>query len=47
MLISYYYLILDLVNGKMTIDQIIKDELLFDSFKKEVQEQQGKKVIVV
>ncbi|WP_216596002.1 hypothetical protein [Catenovulum maritimum] len=47
LLVSYYYLILDLVNGKMTMDQMIKDELLFDSFKKEVQEQQGKKVIVV
>lgn len=47
LLVSYYYLILDLVTGKMTMDQIIKNELLFDSFKKEVQEQQGKKVIVV
>ena len=47
LLVSYYYLILDLVNGKMTMDQMIKDELLFDSFKKEVQEQQGKKVIVI
>lgn len=46
-LVSYYYLILDLVNGKITMDKIIKDDLLFDSFKKEVQEQQGKKVITV
>jgi len=47
LLVSYYYLILDLVNGKITMDELIKDDLLFDSFKKEVQEQQGKKIIVV
>ncbi|EGR4466867.1 hypothetical protein DDN65_17310, partial [Vibrio cholerae] len=47
LLLSYYSVIYDLVIGKMTIDQIIKDELLFDVFKKEVQEQSGKKIISI
>ncbi|MDE4728641.1 hypothetical protein [Klebsiella pneumoniae] len=47
LLLSYYSVIHDLVMGKMTIDQIIKDELLFDVFKKEVQEQKGMKIISI
>lgn len=47
LLLSYYSVIYDLVMGKMTIDQIIKDELLFDVFKKEVQEQKGMKIISI
>lgn len=47
LLLSYYAVIYDLVIGKMTIDEIIRDELLFDVFKKEVQEQSGKKIISI
>ena len=47
MLVSYYYLVLELVTGKMTMDQLINNDILFESFKKEVQEQCGKKVITV
>lgn len=47
LLLSYYSVIYDLVTGKMTIDQIIRNELLFDVFKKEVQEQRGKKIISI
>lgn len=47
LLLSYYSVIYDLVTGKMTIDQIIRDKLLFDAFKKEVQEQSGKKIISI
>ena len=46
-IVSYYSVIYDLVVGNMTIDQIIKDELLFDVFKKEVQEQSGKQIISI
>jgi len=47
LLLSYCSVLYDLVVGKMTIDQIIRDELLFDVFKKEVQEQSGKKIISI
>jgi hypothetical protein len=47
LLVSYYWLVYDLVAGKMTIDQLVKDELLFDAFKKDVQEQQLHKQIIV
>lgn len=46
-LLSYYSIIYDLVLGKMTVDQIIKDKLLFDVFKKEVQEQNGAQIISI
>ncbi|GLK61035.1 MULTISPECIES: hypothetical protein [Azotobacter] len=47
LLVSYYWLVYDLVAGRMRIDQLIKDELLFDAFKKDVQEQQLHKQIIV
>lgn len=47
LLVSYYWLVHDLVAGKMTVDQLIRDELLFDAFKKDVQEQQFYKQIIV
>lgn len=48
LLVSYYWLVLDLVTGKMSLDFLVKDELLFDAFKKDVQEQSfGKSIIVV
>ena len=46
-LLSYYSVIWDLVTGKMNIDQVVRNELLFDVFKKEVQEQCGKKIISI
>lgn len=47
LLVSYYWLVLELVTGKMTLDNLVQDELLFDAFKKEVQEQNlGKRIIV-
>lgn len=47
LLVSYYHLVSALVCGHMTMDELIKDEILFDSFKKEVHEQCGKKVLVI
>lgn len=47
LLLSYYSVIYNLVTENMTIHQIINDELLFDIFKKEIQEQSGKKIILI
>lgn len=48
LLMSYYWLVLDLVTGKMLLDDLVRNELLFDAFKKDVQEQSlGKSIIVV
>jgi hypothetical protein len=47
LLLSYYHLVFALITGKMTIDQLIQDSLLFDSFKKEFHEQSGKKILVI
>lgn len=47
LLVSYYNLIYDLVVGKITINEIIKDEILSDAYKKEIQEQKGKKIISI
>jgi hypothetical protein len=45
---SYYGVILALAEGRLHPDEIIKDELLFDAFKKDIQEQNlGKEIIVV
>lgn len=48
LLVSYYWLVLELVAGRMSLDHLVKDDLLFDAFKKDVQEQNlGKSIIVV
>ncbi len=48
LLVSYYWLVLDLVAGRMSLDHLVKDDLLFDAFKKDVQEQNlGKSIIVL
>lgn len=47
LLVSYYWLVSDLIAGKMTIDQLVRDELLFDAFKKDVQEHRLNKQIIV
>ncbi|MEX3954152.1 hypothetical protein AB4Y40_41600 [Paraburkholderia sp. EG287B] len=44
---SYYWVVLNLVSGKLSLNNLIKDELLFDAFKKDVQEQNLSKKIVV
>ncbi|KAA0998597.1 hypothetical protein FVF58_44110 [Paraburkholderia panacisoli] len=44
---SYYGVVLDLVKGKLRPDDIVRDEVLFDAFKKDVQEQNLHKEIIV
>ncbi|MDD5215036.1 MAG: hypothetical protein PHQ03_05805 [Methylococcales bacterium] len=46
-LLSYYSLVYELISGRLNINDLIRNELLFDSFTKEIQEQQDKKIIVV
>lgn len=45
---SYYWAVHALVTGRLSVDQLVKDALLFDAFKKDIQEQsRGNDLIVL
>lgn len=46
-MVSYRHLAEALVRGNLTVDQLIKEELLFESFKKETQESVGKRTLTL
>ena len=47
LLISYYWLIYDLIDNKLNINQLVNNKLLMDVLLKERQEENGKKIIVI
>ncbi len=47
LLISYYHLIYSLLNGKITLNNLLQNNLFRDVYKKEIQEQEGKKILVI
>lgn len=47
LLISYYWLIYELIDGKLNINQLVNNKLLMDVLLKERQEENGKKIIVI
>lgn len=46
-LCSYWWLVEQLVRGRMTIDQLMKDDLLSDAYKKNVLEDTGSQIITI